>query len=53
MKYMDKSIEELANALIAGEVKAQDVGMKPVFRLHPPRKGYKGIQNGIQNESRG
>lgn len=42
-----KSIEELANALIAGEVKAQDVGMKPVFRFHPPRKGYKGIRKPI------
>lgn len=42
-----KSIEELANALIKGEVKAQDVGMKPVFRFHPPRKGYKGIRKPV------
>ncbi|OWT33671.1 50S ribosomal protein L30 [Methanobrevibacter sp. 87.7] len=42
-----KSIEELANALINGEIKAQDVGMKPVFRFHPPRKGYKGIRKPI------
>ena len=42
-----KSIEELANALIKGEIKAQDVGMKPVFRFHPPRKGYKGIRKPV------
>ena len=42
-----KSIEELANALIKGEIKAQDVGMKPVFRFHPPRKGYKSIRKPI------
>jgi len=38
------SIEELANALLNAEIKAEDVDMKPVFRLHPPRKGYKGIR---------
>ena len=42
-----KSIDELANALIKGEIKAQDVGMKPVFRFHPPRKGYKGIRKPV------
>ena len=42
-----KSIEELANALIKGEIKAQDVRMKPVFRFHPPRKGYKGIRKPV------
>lgn len=42
-----KSIEELSNALIKGEIKAQDVGMKPVFRFHPPRKGYKGIRKPV------
>ena len=42
-----KSIEELANALIKGEIKAQDVVMKPVFRFHPPRKGYKGIRKPV------
>jgi large subunit ribosomal protein L30 len=42
-----KSIEELANALVKGEIKAQDVGMKPVFRFHPPKKGYKSIRKPI------
>ncbi|MDR2966765.1 MAG: 50S ribosomal protein L30 [Methanobacteriaceae archaeon] len=41
------SIEELANSLINGNVKAVDIDMKPVFRLHPPRKGYEGIRLSI------
>ena len=42
------TFEELANALLNGELKAQDIDMKPVFRLHPPRKGYKGIRHSIK-----
>ena len=41
------TFEELANALLNGEIKAQDINMKPVFRLHPPRKGYKGIRHSV------
>ena len=41
------TFEELANALLNGELKAQDIDMKPVFRLHPPRKGYKGIRHSV------
>jgi large subunit ribosomal protein L30 len=41
------SIEELANSLINGNVKATEIDMKPVFRLHPPRKGYEGIRLSI------
>ena len=41
------TFEELANALLNGEIKAQDIDMKPVFRLHPPRKGYKGIRHSV------
>ena len=41
------TFEELANALINGEIKAQDIDMKPVFRLHPPRKGYNGIRHSV------
>ena len=29
------------------EVKLADVGIKPVFRLHPPRKGYEDIRLSI------
>ncbi|KZX10742.1 50S ribosomal protein L30 [Methanobrevibacter filiformis] len=38
------SIDELANGLLNSEIKAQDIDMKPVFRLHPPRKGYESIR---------
>ncbi|MGC8949630.1 MAG: 50S ribosomal protein L30, partial [Thermoprotei archaeon] len=34
--------EDLAQALLEGKVKLKDLKMiKPVFRLHPPRKGFK------------
>ena len=40
-----KSMKEFANALLQGEIeyKEKDIyKIKPVFRLHPPRKGHKG-----------
>ena len=42
------SIDELAEALVNSKVKLADVGIKPVFRLHPPRKGYEDIRLSIQ-----
>lgn len=41
------SFEELANALLNSEIKPKDINMKPVFRLHPPRKGYEGIRHSV------
>jgi large subunit ribosomal protein L30 len=36
------TIAEFAQALANGEMKLRDIpGVKPVLRLHPPRKGYK------------
>ncbi len=36
------SIAEFAKALAGGETRLRDIpGLKPVLRLHPPRKGYK------------
>ncbi len=38
-------IPELARKLLAGEIhyhKLEDKGVKPFFRLHPPRGGFKG-----------
>ncbi len=36
------SIEELADALYNLKVKLKDIeGLKPIFRLRPPRKGFK------------
>jgi large subunit ribosomal protein L30 len=38
-------ITEFANALSSGNARLTDVpGVKPVLRLHPPRKGYKTIK---------
>ena len=39
---------KLAQAIIKGKAKLEDVGLKPVFRLHPPRKGYKDIKMSYQ-----
>jgi large subunit ribosomal protein L30 len=39
------SIAEFAEALSSGETRLIDMpGLKPVLRLHPPRKGYKTIK---------
>jgi large subunit ribosomal protein L30 len=35
---------ELSQAIIQEEVQLEDAGMKPIFRLHPPRKGYEDIK---------
>lgn len=40
-----KSIEEFAKAVIEGKASLKDLpGLKPVFRLHPPRGGLKNIK---------
>lgn len=37
-----KSIDEVAKALAEGKLKINKIeGLKPVFRLHPPRGGFK------------
>ena len=42
------NIDELAQALVDSKVKLADVGIKPVFRLHPPRKGYEDIRLSVK-----
>lgn len=42
------NIEELAKAIVESKVKLADVGIKPVFRLHPPRKGYEDIRLSVK-----
>ena len=42
------SIEELAKAVVAGEATVEDAGIKPVFRLHPPRKGYEATKQSFK-----
>lgn len=38
-----KSLNELAEALVRGELEFRSLpNVKPVFRLHPPSKGFKG-----------
>jgi len=38
-----KSLEDVADALLEGKVRLKELrGLKPVFRLHPPRGGFKG-----------
>lgn len=42
-KVGKKSLDELVDALFKGEVEFYQLpNMKPVFRLHPPSKGFKG-----------
>ncbi|MCS7118938.1 MAG: 50S ribosomal protein L30 [Archaeoglobaceae archaeon] len=44
-KTQFKSIDEFAKAVCEGKAKLSDIpGLKPVFRLHPPRKGLKNIK---------
>jgi len=36
-----KDFESLAKSVLQGKTKLKEVGINPVFRLHPPRKGHK------------
>ena len=36
----DLSVEELSEKIINGEITLKNTPLKPVFRLHPPKKGY-------------
>jgi len=39
------SIDEFSRAVLQGDARLRDVpGLSPVFRLHPPRKGHRGIK---------
>jgi large subunit ribosomal protein L30 len=42
------SAEELSEALIKEETTLEDSGLKPIFRLHPPRKGYNHIRKSFK-----
>lgn len=43
------SIEDLSKAIFKG-AKPDELGIKPVFRLHPPRKGYKNIKKAYNED---
>lgn len=43
------SFESLSEDILSGDIKLKDLGfIKPVFRLHPPRKGHRGIKRTVQ-----
>ena len=43
------SIEDLSKAVSEG-AKLEESGIKPVFRLHPPRKGHKNIKKAYNED---
>ncbi len=46
-----KDINSLADAILKGEIKYKELPeIKPLFRLHPPRKGYEGIKRSYRNK---
>lgn len=45
-----KNIDELAAAIVAGEFVYKNLAdVKPLFRLHPAKKGLEGIKRSVQN----
>ncbi len=51
-EYMDEcelgAIPDFAEAVCSGDKKLSDIPkLKPVFRLHPPRKGHRGIKKTV------
>ena len=43
-----RSFGELATAVNSGQTSLKDLGIKPIFRLHPARKGLKTIKKTAQ-----
>jgi len=44
------TVDDMAKAIIENNYKMKDVvGVKPIFRLHPPIKGYEGNKRSFQN----
>jgi len=44
-----KTIEEMAKGIINGYRMKDIEAVKPLFRLHPPKKGYEGIKRSYRN----
>lgn len=42
-------VDVLAEKVVTGEIKIKDTPIKPIFRLHPPRRGYDrgGVKKGF------
>jgi large subunit ribosomal protein L30 len=44
-----KTIKEFADSVVSGKARLGDMpGLKPVFRMHPPRKGHAGLKRTFQ-----
>jgi len=43
-----KTMKEFASAVAQGGATLKDAGIKPVFRLHPPRKGHRGTKKTVR-----
>ena len=44
-----KTVEAVAEAIVAGKFHYKDIpDVKPIFRLHPARKGLEGIKRSVQ-----
>lgn len=43
-KEKKQTLDKFIDSFFKGDVKLQDVGIRPFFRLHPPRKGYEGVK---------
>lgn len=43
-----KTIKEFASEVSQGAASLKDAGIKPVFRLHPPRKGHRGTKKTVK-----
>ena len=39
-----KDADKIVDELFEGKKKLRDFGVNPVFRLHPPKRGYEGIK---------
>lgn len=47
----EKTIQDLATAIIDKKITLTEIPeVKPVFRLHPPRKGFEGIKRSFVNQ---
>jgi large subunit ribosomal protein L30 len=42
------SVKDLAGGVFSGETSLKELGVKPVFRLHPARKGLKSTKKSFQ-----
>ena len=42
LKGKNYTAKKVVEDVFAGKIKLRDIGIKPYFRLHPPRKGHRG-----------